>query len=144
MMAQVAKEIIDRATFAPDIELRVKTLPALGSWPRGWGGEAIQVEIIFRTFDSSQPDEDGKYRERRTIAPVFTLEVEDLHTEEELLHDVIHYITYARQHEDREFTRVKQGGKWVAPFHPHTPSKDLAWNRAEVEARRRLPYYSRV
>lgn len=134
MKAQEAADILNSAAWRPGMEIRARVVYTAPDLPIP-ELEVIQVEVIFHTYDSSWPDDDGQYRVPRSIAPQGMLPVGDM-DEEALLFAVLRMVAQAHEHEDREFLRVRKNGKWVAPFHPHNDDTDRLWERLVSKTKR--------
>jgi hypothetical protein len=108
-------------------------------FPPGWkvsaepSGSGVRIHLLLKTMDSSYPDFQGNYTRPTLEDPLdfdFTLHPQRYRTPEELLYMVLQLKNGIQEHEDREFVRVRAGGEWVAPFHPHKYSGDMAWYQA--------------
>lgn len=120
MMADEAARLVNSATFHPDWEI--------------WAGPvtpySIRVVFYVRTYNSSTPDSDGSYREKIVIGPDRLVSTRDL-DDNGVLAAVLRAKADVQEHEDREFLRVRQGGRWAAPLHPHRPDGNAAWADAQ-------------
>ena len=127
MHASEAIKIISEATWRPGV--KVIAVEPFG-YVRGHYGEEILLEIVFDTYDSDPQylTEDGKYTRKINVGPQTALNVGNL-DEGQLLFKILEFISFAQQHEDREFLRVKRNGKWIAPFHPHRNDGERLWAR---------------
>lgn len=103
------------------------------SFTRGLPHSRVTVTLTLNSLDSSAVAPDGtysKYGPRVPVSMSFDLSEYETQTREQVLARVIAQVTGLRQHETREFTRIRPavpGGKWEAPFHPHTASGNILW-----------------
>jgi hypothetical protein len=145
MRATEAVEIISNATWRPGIKVNAKAYDPYSSYydefyfSRAQGhadSTVIELEIVFvDTYDSSSVNAAGEYTRRANIAPSVTFDVRDM-DEDQLLYRVLKWISEAQEHEDREFLRVRRGGRWVAPFHPHNRDGNDLWKNRGRQPRR--------
>lgn len=90
---------------------------------------ALCLNLTLRSPDSSDISPAGDYPGTPArVESWLSLRPDQFKTGELLLAAVIRHVTTMRQHETREFTRVKQDdGSWFAPFHPHRPDGETLW-----------------
>lgn len=103
----------------------------------GWHFEAwpldrytISVQCRIETVDTDYPP---YYTIPTTTGmPIVRIGVLDKDEDELLCAIKTRIIEYVNDHEDREFLRRGDLPGMPAPFHPHTPSKELRWRRAQL------------
>jgi hypothetical protein len=93
------------------------------------------VTYIIDTVDTSYPSESGQYTVPKRLTHDVEREVREVDPYE-LLRTVIDDAHRIDQHEDREFLRVRTGGTWKAPFHPHNDDGDARWAEAGYRQQR--------
>ena len=122
MKAAEAVRVIDGAVFHPDYRIRAT---ALGRW--AGGTETVAVEFLQRTYDSSDIDPAGNYYRKVTIAPLYDFDAAAMEDDSQVLFAVLGKLREMQDHENREFLRVRKGGSWKAPFHPHNTDGKALW-----------------
>lgn len=117
MRPEAAAELINASTFHNDYMILAAA-----------AGERVAMTIAQETYDSSSVSPSGQYRRRSTVAPVMDFDPAGLDTDG-VLFEVLKKLGEFHDHEAREFLRVYRGGRWVAPFHPHTREGHQNWDK---------------
>jgi hypothetical protein len=91
-------------------------------------GTLVQVELDIDTVNTSYPGPDGRYRVPLSTYDEKLLNVDGM-DEEDLCYELLKMAAGKDSHENREFLRVRRGGRWVAPLRPHTDQGIRAWAR---------------
>lgn len=118
MRADEAVEQLRNTTFKPGWRFSAEPYSA----------HLVRVDLTLRTVNTSYPSPDGQYLMPLTAGDDKLLSVAGL-DEEDLCYELLRMAAYQDSHENREFLRVRRGGRWVAPLHPHTDAGIRAWER---------------
>jgi hypothetical protein len=122
MQVNDAVRLINSTTFRPGWRLSAR--------PARYDPTSIVITYDIDTVDTSYPDEAGRYKVGKHLTSDI---VHDVSSKDayQLLRAVLDDAHQIDQHEDREFLRVRQGGAWIAPFHPHNPDGEARWEETE-------------
>jgi hypothetical protein len=116
--ASEAAHHVNGMIFRPGWKFRAE--PFFGS------SSLVFIEAEITTVDTSYPSPDGEYQVPKVITLDTVLRVDELDLPG-LCERIILWAESCDLHEDREFLRVWDGGRWRAPLHPHTDEGQRAW-----------------
>lgn len=134
MKAEEAAAIVNGMIFRPGWRLRAEPagkdfLMSL-LFTRAELEHRIIVQASVPTVDTSYVADNGTYTVPKRMDPAAMIDVSDLHDEADIAAALLTQLVGPFQlHEDREFLRVRAGGRWAAPLHPHTDEGIAAWQR---------------
>ena len=117
MNTQTAAQKINELHFMPGWKLRAVPM---------WRG-TVYVSCEVDTYNSNREQALRGYPQRITIAPDTLMDISSVDADEELYAQVLAFALEVFTHEAREFFRV--GDDMQAPFHPHRPEGEAAWER---------------
>lgn len=121
MKASEAVAAVNGMIFRPGWKLSAREV-------RLYGPDHVRVVARVTTVDTSYPTPEGEYKVPLTSTLDTVLDVSDLDLAG-LCHAIITWAEMTDPHEDREFLRIWDGGRWTAPLHPHTEAGERAWER---------------
>lgn len=95
-------------------------------------GDTIFVRATWETFNSNQGLAVRGYPQAVTLVRELMVHPEDYATADDLYAALITWLIEIQIHETREFFRA--GNDFRAPFHPHRPEGERAWDNEIINA----------
>jgi hypothetical protein len=115
--------ILDSLVFRPGWKFSAKTTPN-NDW---WGGD-VELHMECTTVDTDREYARQGYNMPRTLEWDVPLDSRNYDNSDQLLGAVFVMLMQIELHEAREFLRVGSEN-FRAPFHPHRPEGDAAYQR---------------
>lgn len=119
MNAQRAVELINKISYRPEWEISAHLMAA--------GLPYVFVTARVHTVNSDRDQAIKGYPEKIILGPDTMIDAELYDTPDDLYGRILDWIIGLEIHEAREFLRV--GDDMRAPFHPHRPEGQAAWDR---------------